>query len=1471
MSRTALDTAPAMLTRIARLDPADALSQVASVRAAVASCGVPERLDELAAALPVRVAELAPELALELAALAAALVSHAPRLPLDLEALEPVVRTAWLRVGLSSRDQSTSRATLAKLDETWLLHAIQDWSLSAAADPAALFRRMCSAQDRRLRAAVVPALGGAVADLAITPEQGFACLVALASATTGATRRAVYRALSQEWLQQLSPTSVAEREQLIRAGLADDDLELVGVCVELAASLELRGALLELFDQAEGADDLHDAKLVVALAGLGSVATREDLELALVLAVADPLRFGASAHDLVLEAHRHGVFIDDALIPSALEAFDLHRGWTAEEFVRVTHVARVALLAELRRQRGDDPRWRRRAGILAASVGTGAHELLAELLTELGNQQDVDLRVAAALLVAAGASPEYDAEAPLLMWLDRLPARVIPILRVKGGAEAAARLQALLVDPTCPEPLRDGALTAAWALSRARPTLLRELSAALGPNRSGLLDTRLRAARDELAATIYTEAAWPPDPSHRVDPRAALELLCEAGELRHLAEITRLFRIVYAHVVQLALDGDFLIKRASLPELEQQIYRYGRHLIASGRAVRRWIDAAPETGRDLVLALATDWLRERPQAPICVALLETIARQQPRGPWLRFIEPFWRHADPNVQRAAIEAILSDEGTDNGPAEGGSPGLELSLCRLTGSKDGRLVRQALAAVARFEARWAEPMVIASLRGVSMSIMQAAAEALGVVGSRRCVPALVAGLAHHENARLRELLLDALEAVAGPARAAILVDALVAEGPPRPHDRRQRMLREAISGTSSLAAALRLAGSSNPVHAALVEAALDGTITLADASQQALAEALYRAKLRPAPTKDDPTRRLRLEGFSPEAASVLAEARVGMRIWELQPVLGCVRAGLADWLAWIRPQQLAGDDRASQAAGLVLEAATDSEAQHLDGLLELALALTHQPEAEPPPPTESIAALITAFIERCVVPVSPTPAQRMRALTLLRALPPCAEVRGDRRHELLGQLGAVRTRADLDACLAACRIGPDVVGDSTRLLAEVLALPSEREDESEVYKQLRREIQAWHRSVCACPSPSAAHLPGCPDAWLLEVLQGRPLGLPVPPEPPPERRPPSDLPPSRARLEALSTALTNDDPKLRTRAAERLLAWPEARPRWADVLHAYLAGSIELGSWALRILANHLEAWPGIHADAPPDPIAHSRHAQALAERLDAIQQQRFLPVWVEAWSRGQLELAPLISTVDQSLLIPLARTQALAGEFGLVRLLVPDGSLALATLVRELAERAPDEVAHLIEEDPEPDPIDSAGEVLLDDPIRSMNLDQLVASIDEHGVEIGLAVRAVHALSDHGERAANALEQLSVDPRARVRSAALRALRKVAPRERCLATTARVLAIETRREVIPGLMKTLANGRHEPGVTAVLAYTTHRDTKLRDAAFDALAIWGREIVPTLRRVSRRARPDQRRTYELLIARLEDGAE
>jgi HEAT repeat protein len=1272
MSAAGLEQAPRMLATLSGRPWPDALVAVQQTLAQLDSCGDPQRLSAIAGALPRHVVPLAPELCLALRQLALALARAGadPRLPEDLEQLEPRLQIAWLQVRLTTLEDATP---LAAIDDLELLRALTsgmspsrtdlqwitawarpgwdsraEWGPLDAAAPLALLLRMARAADARLRAWVPPLLGPAITRLALTGAQAFECLSALAEDPEPSIRLDVFRALREPWLCALSPAAQSHRDELVQAGLRDRDARIVHECIDLAVSLERRAWLIALACEL----DRQDGVPASALAKLGAIATEEDLELALLLAGEDPLRFGPAARQLLLAAHRHGAFVREPMIPAILEAFDHHLEWTGEELVRVTHIPRVYLIEVLGKLDAGDRRWIRRAKILGACAGLGASLGAAQLLGELLARTD-DLAIAGALIDAAGRLPEYTDEAALLDWLPRNPEHVIPVLRVKGSAASARRLQALVEDPHCPEYLRPLALDGLWALADERRVLQRELSAKLGPRASGLLSKTHLATRDDLAADILCDPPWRPTPDHELEPLLVLTSLCASGERRFLPEVTRRFRAIVHGYVREALAGDFTIKRLRLPELEHHIYLYGCHLIAHGRSVRRFTDDGPENGRDLVLALALDWLHESPAPPICVALLETIARHEPVGANLRSIERFSRHGDVEVRRAAIEALLA--------AGESARGLELSLCRLSAADDPRIIRQALAGAARFSAVWAEPLVIAALRNPDMGVKKAAAEALGVIATRRSIPALIEWLGHHDNVAFRAALLQALQKAAGASAApAILVEALVDAG----EQRRRSLLQQALTGLLPMPAVLRLARSSHPSSQALVEAVLASEVKLADGygTLERLTAALHRTKVRSLPAIDDPTQRLRIEGFSAAAALALVDLLEPQHSTReiLGLALAVVRADLAEWTTWLGEQPIPH----AGALELVLRAATSENVEQLDRLLDLIErvgARAVSPQA------------LARFVRVCLIGSSSNAQRNARALTLVRASAVSPDVSGIERFGLLRQLGAVRTRADLDACLSACRIGPNLADHSKDLLTEALAIPPTRTDEARelgpermrALVQLREGARDWHRI-----DPAKA------SAWLSEALAARPLDLPALPEPALPELEPAFVPRSRADLDRLHATLADRDPRVRQRAAALILAWPDARTigaGWRPVLDAYLAGDIDLDDHRAQ-LASLLDAWP--------DTRDRQVRALALLPCLDHQQRLHMLTVWIAAWDRGELalELDELLRPINQELLIPSARARAELGDFRLLRFLRRSDSLALRALVEQVRER-----------------------------------------------------------------------------------------------------------------------------------------------------------------------------------------------
>ncbi|MCB9660555.1 MAG: HEAT repeat domain-containing protein [Sandaracinaceae bacterium] len=1414
------------LRDLRRWDMATGVQRVQSLCAALPTCGDRDALRASAAALPRHVEGLPAEVSLALAELALELAPYEPTLPDDVSALAPHLQVAWHRAGLASG----STETLAEIGDEQLRRAVTGWSLDAWVAPTLVLERLLGARCGQLRALGLGMLPSAVHSLAATPVQALRWTTRLAADPEPHVREAAVALLGASWVHGGTFQDARERRRAITTALADTDAGVARAALRASTTI---GACREATDALRTLlQDPGHALRSEALEALGEIAEDSDVDLALALGESDPLLFGPAVRHFLLATHRRGVFVRDSHVDAVLRCFDAHHAWTAEELVRVTYIARATLVERLSQLPADDPRWRRRAAVLGSSVGTGAHQLLERLLGEVRSPSN-----AVALIHAASCSPEYSAELPLLRLLDEHPEPVLRVLELKGGPETYERVLGLALDPAAPTATRVQATRVAWALSTDRDRLLRDMTTVLGPRAAGLFLPARREPQDSRVAVVLTEVDWDPPTGDPVLAVEVFNLLCECGEYPHLPRVVALFRQQVERCVQLALEGDFTVKRQTLPELEQQLYRFGRRMVDAGRTLRRYHEDGPETGRDLVLRVALDWLDEAPAPAVCVALLEIIARHEPTGMTLRRIEPLWRHRSREVQRAAIAAILS--------AGEGARGLELSLCLLSTNAEARIVVQALQAIGTLRATWAEPMALAALERPEMMVKKEAARALAQVGGPRAVAPLLAWLGRHDNRAFRADLSAALAHAAGTAHAAVLVEALASPGEADDGEhgaaevtsvsdpRRTALLHDALSGVLPMSAALRLSRSTRPCDRALVEACLAGEVALADADATSFAAALHRARGAREHRTTDPARRLRVEGFSADAAREL----LGRSSEQLVAALPVVRHGLADWVTWMMadPGVVSAHPHALE---LVLDAAHGPQHEHFGALMALA-----EVRAEHVPPRA-----LVAFVERCIVPSGDT-LLRARAVMLLRTAPMGDGVSGRRRFGLLAKLGAVRDNSDVVRCLDAARCGPDYAGESAALLAEALQLPARTASESDALRALREEVEAFFR----WPHEEQAR-------WLEAALVRRPLDVFVGPEQAPRRE--AAEPKDARALAALLRTLAEEDPQAQTLAASRILAWPDATDAWPAVLSAYLAGRIRVSHAQRAPLATVLMAWP--------EGATARRAAATLFPHCPPWQQRAFVSTWVRRWLDGDQGLTEQLASTPEDLLLPHARDAAERGDYRLVRCLAPSSSVALRHFREWLEPRSSDDAARLHPRTSISSHIDAGTGRGSDDPLLGLDATGLAALIGQRDVKKGLAVRAIHALAGHGDAAIGPLSALALNDRAHVRSTALRALKKVAPRSVTLPVTLDALAVETRHDVVVQLLKSLGHARHEPALPALLEHCTHADARIARGAHEALRGWGPSAIPAVRAAARRARPDRRGTYEALLRALETDA-
>lgn len=368
-------------------------------------------LSNLAKSLPSLVSDFSPELALELSRLARSLYLFAPRLPTDIQRLSPRVRAHWRRTQLWCRDTSWLQGAS---DEE--LGQVLAKEKLASPDAMPVLRRLVEAKWLPLRSLVLRDLASCVANLSLSPSDAALLLVDLSEDEDEGTRAKSIKLLSASWLFGLTPKAERRRASAIERCLDDERPRVVLSALDSAVALANVEAVQRVFGDAARTPAVRAA----ALGHLGSAGEEEHIAPLLRLAAEEPLTFGAPAHDALLRMHRRGVFVREPHLDALLHLFDVHQAFSGSELVRVTHLIRRQLIERLQSIDADDERWERRAEILAASFGSGAHTLLETLLSQCKN-----LTAAGALIDAAGASGEYQGWQTVFRFYEEMSERVL--------------------------------------------------------------------------------------------------------------------------------------------------------------------------------------------------------------------------------------------------------------------------------------------------------------------------------------------------------------------------------------------------------------------------------------------------------------------------------------------------------------------------------------------------------------------------------------------------------------------------------------------------------------------------------------------------------------------------------------------------------------------------------------------------------------------------------------------------------------------------------------------------------------------------------------------------------------------------------------------------------------------------------------------------------------------------------------
>lgn len=1065
------------LAKVESLETGDALARIADVAAALDVRGL-DYAKRVASSLPTRLGGLPAEVTLALAEVATRLTHRELALPGDLDALDGAAASAWDRVTLSLQPGASRGWT-----DLRILRALVGGDVSAVNRPAVLLRRCAGGSDPDLALLALAWTRDAVSHCSLEPAAALDIVENLAAHGTVVVRAAAVRSLQDAWLASSPP----DRRAAIARSVVDDTDEVALAALELIASVGDPRLLRRYVESAV------PAVAARALCLLGRCGDAADLQAALETDNAGP-----ELRDHVLSMHRRGIFPPTGSASALLDHFRAHSSWTADELNRVSFTIRDEVLTSLAGVDANDPQWRRMALLLPGCEGRRGESRAGDLLrARLSETRDED--TAEALLRAAAEAPEAGAELAILKWLDRLPEPSLKALRLHGGRAATEALLQRLEDALAFGSARRQALDALWWIAEDPSEVLgrvdpRELTAAQAAPRLASSSTVERVLLQLTDTTAVQQFS------------AIVALGANAQGQR----LQTFFRRALSEELERRSPGRQ--RREPTMETEEQARRFGAHLSACGRRPGRYGD---DDDAAWLRSQCLDWLAEcleSDDARLAKHLLDVLRRCGLRRGHLGYVHRLWRHDDVGVRRAAMETLVDTA----------AAGLSLSLCSLASTSDLGASRQALRAIATFEAHWAEPLAIEALASPNMNLKKAASDALVVVGSDRCLSAVVDWLGRSDNPGLRCSLLGALDHIAGDATNSLLVDAFeLARG-----DRAAMLLRALDRRLTSdqLLGLLRARRRAGP---ALRKAVLDAELTLADGNE-AFRRAIHEAVQPGADLRSAAIATFSSRAFSTTSASELVEA--------LEDVpSSLIVARLAEWAEW----SLALEGERARRVGVVILRAVATRGRAFD-VSERACAASVLHLS----PQMQTAAERGAALAALDTLASADPKTKYRALTVTRRL---GAVDPSRRWRVLRCLGG-GTREDLERCLADARSGASTVA----------------------FLRFALELRDGHEFLLEdLPAVSS-------EAWPLALdtlLDAHPLGVSRPARRPQAAR----AEPSRAAL--LSQLVTDDGA---AEAARELLADPEASSAWPRVLECYLEGGFVLQN--AKTLASVLVEWP-----------------------------------------------------------------------------------------------------------------------------------------------------------------------------------------------------------------------------------------------------------------------------------------------
>ncbi|MGK0360056.1 MAG: HEAT repeat protein, partial [Bradymonadia bacterium] len=1133
------------------------------------------------------------------------------------------------------------------------------------------------------------------------------------------------------------------------------------------------------------------------------------------------------------------------LVP-LLTLFVAHRSWPALDLVDLCHVARDALVERIAARPIDDPAWLRLLPVLAISPGRGASAAIRAILAAPAPPATIR-----AALGTVAVREDTEAENGALARLEEYCPEALRALTRVGGAATAQALEIALglsEAPAAPWILahQTPALVLLWQLIAARSTARAALLARINPGEMPAHIARdIASERSEAARRMALKSAL------FVRPDQALIRLADLGEDGVFDTLYGLLRETVVGLIDGAVPGDSPLDtahtdgRPNLPaSVRDALLEYGQRLARRGRIRPVSLVRGGEPGAAMMVEMALELaLFGGLESAMQRCLLDAIQPYDVPGVAAR-LEPLLRSRDAEVRAAAVRLFVAR-------AHGGQTH---ALIRLLRDDAPSTLRPAIAAMAEFAVVWTTPLVVAHLGHPQLEVARAAADALVRLDAVAATPAVVEQLAQRDDPRVRGLLLQAFDAAGlGPGP---LVDALANAD----STGRVRLL-QALDSRMSPAWLRRLVVADHPTAPLLIEAVEAGKLRLGGSIERLDDELVRhgRPRIRTGPVTI--LERLRRAGWSAaEGRAAIADPAVDLQLF--------VRRFGREVVALL--PHLSGGDR-------------DRVAAHLEGLRPetarqaLPILLDALRTAVDPRAAEGLMRLLMRIGSGLPSPLAGRAVDAVRGLTSALAGGAADDDAGALRWQTLGRLGAIPTRADLDAALDDTQFAPDTARAAIEVLRLALGarqVPAQpppdllSADDGALAAARAREtrgaarVQLIGELIAAWPHAPAARAQALLD-WLLDL---QPLGAPpwilsadAMREPPPQPTP------SMARRAALLDGLNDDDPERRTEAAVQLLDWPDVPEAQLEVLLAWLDCAVEVPVDRRWALADALHARPRLLTTV---------RGIALLDWLSVERQRHHADRLWGLWGSGDLELSAragqMLRRLGPEFLLPRVAREIADARWGAADLLI-DRPLVRSPLLEMVIDQL--RAAGQLDRASTLERQASAGPLSTPTPLPAPRIKRRVsgheALIETARGDDPRAARA--ALSQMVDAEAPGSLDLLVDltrhadPARRI--LALRAVRQLAD-QRTYLDAALPFLDDPRPDVRRSVIEALSEARHPEALPRLIALLRDKTPAIRDAARTGVIRYEAAAVSALEDALRRARPDRRGLYARLIAACRD---